>query len=183
MAELSTIARPYAEALFAAASADKSATGVLDQWLAVVGELGAVAGHADVAAVVGDPKVSGDQVYGLLIGLVKSKLPIAAENFLRLLIENDRLAALPEIARQFRQLKNESEGSADCLIESAFPLTDDQANELVWGLARKFELKLKPQIKVDAALIGGVRITVGDHVLDSTVKTRLGEMQAALTAA
>ena len=183
MAELSTIARPYAEALFAAAMSDKSAAGVLDQWLVVVEELAAVASHAQVAQVVSDPKISSAQVYDVLVGLLKSKLPIAAENFLRLVIENGRLAVLPDVARQFRRLKNASEGAADCLIESAFPLTEQQVNELLWSLSRKFGLKLRPEVKVDPSLIGGVRIAVGDHVLDTSVKTRLAQMQAALTAA
>ncbi len=97
-------------------------------------------------------------------------------------MENDRLAALPEIARQFRVLKNESEGVADCLIESAFPMSDAQVAELLAALSKKFGLKLKPEVRVDAGLIGGVRVTVGDHVLDTSVKTRLAQMQAALTA-
>lgn len=183
MAELSTIARPYAEALFQAARADRSAAGALDRWFAVVEELASVAGHPEVARLVGDPQLADDRIYGLLTGLMKTELPPAAANFLKLVIDNGRLAALPEVARQFRRLKNASEGAADCLIESAFPLGEQQVGELVWGLSRKFGLKLKPAVKVDAELIGGVRITVGDHVLDSTVKTRLAEMQAALTAA
>lgn len=183
MAELSTIARPYAEALFAAAAADRSAAGALDRWLAVAEDLASVASHPEVATVVGDPNLSSEQIYGLLTGLMKSAPPKAVENFLKLVIENGRLAALPEMAAQFRRLKNASEGAADCLIESAFELNEQQIAELVWGMSRKFGLQLRPQVKVDPELIGGVRITVGDRVLDSTVKTRLAEMQAALTAA
>jgi F-type H+-transporting ATPase subunit delta len=183
MAELSTIARPYADALFAAARADQSATGALEQWLAVVDEVAAVASHPEVAQAVRDPKLTNEQVYGLLAGLLKSRMPAAVENFLRLVVDNDRIAALPEIGKQFRRLKNEAEGAADCLIESAFPLSEQQVNELLWGLSRKFGLKLKPAVKVDAGLIGGVRVTVGDQVLDTTVKSRLAQMHAALTAA
>lgn len=182
MAELSTIARPYAEALFAAASSDKSATGVLDQWLDVVAEMAAVAQHADVARVVSDPNLGADRVYDLVRGLIKSSLPVAAENFLRLVVDNGRLATLPEVARQFRAMKNAAEGRADCLIESALPLTDEQVHDLLWGLSNKFGLKLIPEVKVDAGLIGGVRVSVGDHVLDDTIKTRLAKMHAALTA-
>ncbi len=182
MAELSTIARPYAEALFAAASGDRSAAGVLDQWLAVVAEMAAVAGNDDVQRIVGDPKVGAAQVYELVRGLVRSPLPIAADNFLRLLIDNGRLAVLPEVARQFRAMKNAAEGRADCLIESALPLTEQQVSELLWGLSRKMGLKLIPEVKVDPELIGGVRIRVGDRVLDDTIKSRLAQMHAALTA-
>jgi F-type H+-transporting ATPase subunit delta len=182
MAELSTIARPYAEALFAAASSDKSAAGVLDQWLGHLAEMAAVAGNAEVTAVVNDPKLGAGQVYALVRGLIGSPLPIAAENFLRLVVDNGRLAALPEVARQFRSMKNAAEGQADCLIESALPLADEQVKDLLWGLSKKFGLKLIPEVKVDPALIGGVRVSVGDHVLDYTIKARLAQMHSALTA-
>jgi F-type H+-transporting ATPase subunit delta len=182
MAELSTIARPYAEALFAAARAESNAAGALDPWLAAVDELAAVAGHPEVAQVVSDPKLSKDRVYALLTDLLKSKPPGGLDGLLRLVIENDRVEALPEIARQFRTLKNEAEGAADCRIESAYPLTEQQLGELLQGLSRKFGLQLKPAVEVDADLIGGVRVTVGDHVLDTTVKTRLAQMRGALTA-
>ena len=79
-------------------------------------------------------------------------------------------------------LKNEAEGVADCLIETAFAMSDVQVDELIGLLTKKFGLRLKPEVKVDAALIGGVRVTVGDHVLDTSVKTQLARMQAALTA-
>lgn len=179
MAELSTIARPYAEALFAAAKDERA----LDTWLGLVDEMAAVAKHPQVAQLVSDPKLGNVQIFDLLAGLLKSKLPPAAANFLRVLIENNRLAAMPEVARQFRQLKNEADGVSDCLIESAFVMNDAQVNELTAALSKKFALKLKPELRVDAGLIGGVRVTVGDHVLDTTVKTRLAEMQAALTSA
>lgn len=182
MAELSTIARPYAEALFAAAAADQSSAGALDQWLEIVAEMAAVAGNAEVRRVVGDPKLGADRVYDLLRGLIKSPLPAAAENFLRLVVDNGRVAVLPEVARQFRAMKNAAEGRADCLIESALPLSDAQVQDLLWGLSRKFGLKLIPEVKVDPELIGGVRVSVGDHVLDDTIKTRLAQMHAALTA-
>lgn len=182
MAELSTIARPYAEALFAAAAADQAAAGNLDRWVTVVEQLGAVARHPQVAEVVNDPKLSSEQVYGLVTGLLPEPLPPAAENFLRLAIENGRLAALPDVARQFRALKNKSEGKADCLIESALPLDDEQVRGLVWGLSKKFGLTLIPAVKVDPELIGGVRVSVGDTVLDDTIKGRLAQMKTALTA-
>lgn len=179
MAELSTVARPYAEALFAAAKGE----GSLDAWLARLERLAAVAAHPQVAAVVADPKLGDDQVHELITSLLGEKLPPAGDNFLRLVIENNRLAALGEIARQFRLLKNEAEGVADCLIESAFALSDAQVQDLLAALTRKFGLKLKPEVRVNPELIGGVRVQVGDHVLDTSVKTRLEQMHAALTAA
>jgi F-type H+-transporting ATPase subunit delta len=179
MAELSTIARPYAEALFAAARAESTPLAVWFDWLQGLAQL---ASNAQVTQVAGDPNLDGGQLFTLLTELLPQPLPEAGANFLRTLIDNGRLAALPEIARQFRLLKNESEGVADCRIESAFALTEAQVADLVAALTRKFGLQLKPEIVVDPALIGGVRVAVGDHVLDTTVKTRLAQMQAALTA-
>lgn len=179
MAELSTIARPYAEALFSAA---KSGKDNLDTWQSALVELGALMDNADVAEVVADPKLDNAKVQGLLTGMLKTRLPPDGANFLALLIENQRLAVLPAVATQFRALKNAAEGVADCLIESAFPLNDAQVNELVAGLAKKFGRKLKPEVRVNPHLIGGVRATVGDQVLDSSVRSRLNDMQVALTA-
>jgi F-type H+-transporting ATPase subunit delta len=179
MAELSTIARPYAQALFESARAD----GTLATWMDIADELAAVTAHPRVAEVVADPKLGETQIFDLLSGLIRTKLAANGANFLRTLIDNGRLAAMPEIARQLHALKNAADGVADCLIETAFPLEDAQANQLVAALAKRFGLKLKPEVKVNRDLIGGVRVTVGDHVLDTSVRSRLQAMKAALTAA
>jgi F-type H+-transporting ATPase subunit delta len=179
MAELSTVARPYAEALFAVARTSGSS---LDAWQAAADELAAVLAHPQVAEVVADPKLDQAQIFSLLAGMLKAPLPDAGGNFLKLLIENQRLAVLPEVAKQFRRLKNDAEGVADCLIETAFPLSDAQVTELVASLAAKFGRKLKPEVRVNDRLIGGVRATVGDQVLDGSVRARLTDMQTALTA-
>jgi len=179
MAELSTIARPYADALFETA---RGSTEGLERWLAVVEELATLMSHPQVAQVVADPKLGDGQVVELLAGMVKQPLPAAGTNFLKLLVANQRLAALPEVAVQFRQLKNDAEGVADCLIETAFPLADGEVNELLAALAKRFGTRLRPNVQVNPELIGGVRIAVGDQVLDSSVRARLNQMQTALTA-
>jgi F-type H+-transporting ATPase subunit delta len=179
MAELSTVARPYAEALFAVAQGTGE---TLDVWLAAVDDLAGLMAHPQVAEVVADPKLDHEQVLGLLSGMMKTSLPAAGVNFVKLLIENQRLAVLPDVATQFRQLKNRAEGVADCLIETAFPLSEAQIAELLASLSKKFGQKLKPEVRVNAELIGGVRATVGDQVLDDSVRARLKDMQTALTA-
>ena len=179
MAELSTIARPYADALFETARGTGEG---LDRWLAVVEDLASLMSHPQVAQVVADPKLGDSQVVDLLASLVKQPLPAAGVNFLKLLVANQRLAVLPQVAVQFRQLKNEAEGVADCLIETAFPMADGQVDELVSALAKRFGTKLRPSVQVNPALIGGVRIAVGDQVLDNSVRARLNQMQTALTA-
>jgi F-type H+-transporting ATPase subunit delta len=177
MAELSTIARPYAESLFAVAGTAKSG-----EWLPLLEAVAQAAGNPQVASVAADPRLSDAQVYDLLSSFAGKPLPTELASFLKLVVENDRLDALPQVAQQFRALKNEAEGTADCLIETAFAMTDAQIAELVALLARKFPRKLKPQSRVEPSLIGGVRITVGDQVLDNSVRARLDAMRIQLTA-
>ena len=178
MAELSTIARPYAEALFAAARAKNAA----EAWLPALEGLAQAVEQPQVAALASDPRLSEAQVFDLVGAVVKTALPQELAEFLKLAVENRRLPALPEIASQFRRLKNRADGSSDCLIESAFALTDAQVGDLVKRLARKFPGKLKPELRVEPHLIGGVRITVGDRVLDSSVRARLDAMRVQLSA-
>ena len=179
MAELSTIARPYAEAAFRVARASD-----LNAWSALLSELAAVAAAPEMRALVLDPKLSADQVYGVFAGVLQSPLGSEGKNFLKLVVDNDRVAALPEVALQFAALKNRLEGAAEAEIASAFPLSDAQVQELVAGLSKKFGgIKLKAHVSVDPSLIGGVRVTVGDEVFDTSVRTRLEHMRTSLTAA
>jgi len=179
MAELATIARPYAEALFAVAQ-----TGDVNAWSALVQELAQVASLPEVESIATSPKVSRAQVVELVLVAVQSPLKddAQAKNFVQMLVDNHRLPLLPDIATQFDALKNAHEGAADAVIVSAFPLEGQQLNDLVATLEHKFKCKLKPTVQVDASLIGGVRVTVGDEVLDTSVRARLASMQTALTA-
>ena len=178
MAELSTIARPYAEAAFRTAMA-----GDLNAWSALLGEMAAIAERPEMRALVLDPKVGGDQLHDVFAAVIQSPLSSEGRNFLRLVVDNDRVAALPEIAGQFTALKNKLEGSAEAQITSAFPLTDAQVAELVSGLSTKFGgLKLKSHVSVDADLIGGVRVIVGDEVFDSSIKAQLERLRVRLMA-
>lgn len=177
MAELATIARPYAEALFRVAK-----TGDLAIWSDLVSEMAQVGGHPDVKAFANNPKLTDQQVAETFQSLLKSNLGPEAKNFIQMLVENGRLTLLPEIGTQFQVLKNAQEGSADAEITSAFALSDAQVNDLVATLEKKFGRKLNPTVIVDPSLIGGVRVSVGDEVLDTSVRSKLQQMHAALTA-
>jgi F-type H+-transporting ATPase subunit delta len=178
MAELSTVARPYAEALFSAASSKSAAS----DWLPLIEAIAQAASHPQVASVTADPRLSEAQTFDLLTAIVQTPLPQELASFLKLVIENDRLSTLPEVASQFRRLKNDAEGTAECLIETAFALSDAQVNDLIARLARKFPRRLKPELRLEPRLIGGVRVTVGDRVLDGSILARLDAMRVQLTA-
>jgi len=184
MAELSTVARPYAEALFASArdAADQSGGGGLSAWSARLAEMAAVAAHPEVRQTLADPRVAPAQRIDIFTGLIKSELPQAAHNFIALLVENDRLLLLPEIAAQFAAAKDRYEGVAVAEIASAFALDDVQVQELLAGLEQKFGGKLTARVTVDPTLIGGVRVTVGDQVLDTSVRAQLTRLADTLAA-
>ncbi|MDR0457742.1 MAG: F0F1 ATP synthase subunit delta [Burkholderiaceae bacterium] len=176
MAELATIARPYAEALF------DSARGNLAGAQAWLTPLASVGGDARLLAFAANPKVDSGQVFSLIAGLLKDPLPAQGANFLCTVISNGRLAALPEIARQFAEKTSAVQGVNEALIQSAFPMGEAQIAALLPALEKRFGCKLRADVQVAPDLIGGVRVTVGDEVLDTSVKARLAQMQAALAA-
>jgi F-type H+-transporting ATPase subunit delta len=175
MAEAVTIARPYAEAVFALA--DKG--GDLARWSRTLATMAAVAANPDVRRAVGDPNLSAEQVYGLFAA-ASGDLVGEEQSFLRVLIENDRLSALPEVAAIYEDLKNEREGVVEAFITTALPLDKSQLAALVEEIEARFKRKVQAQVNVDASLIGGVRMQVGDEVIDGSVRGRLAAMAAAL---
>jgi F-type H+-transporting ATPase subunit delta len=176
MAELATIARPYAEALFKASSSDLVGAAV---W---VEELKVIAQDAQIQQLCDNPNVSVAQVFDVIAGVARVALPEMAKNFLRTVIENGRMGALPEIAEQFRVLKNAQSGSADAVVYSAFAIDSAALADLALTLEKRFARKLNVSVELQPELIGGIRVVVGDEVLDSSVKARLEQMKMALTA-
>ncbi len=176
MAEIATIARPYAEALFKAAGAQGAALAEQVQSIAEV------AGNAQLRHFADNPKVEPTQVFDLITSVVRGELSDAAKNLLRTVIDNGRIAALPEIAAQFQTLVNASSGVSEATIHSAFAIAPEQLAEVVAALERRFKRKLNPTVVIEPELIGGIRVVVGDEVLDTSVKARLEQMRVALTA-
>lgn len=181
MAEHATIARPYAEALFRVAKSGNDAA-KLSAWSSLVAEMALVASNADVKALAHNPKITAAQTAEIFLSLLRSPVTGEAKNFVKTLTDYDRLALLPEIAEQFHVLVNADAGAADVEIVSAFEMSAQQISELAATLEKKFGRKLHPSVKIDASLIGGVRIVVGDQVLDTSVRAKLQQMQVALTA-
>ncbi len=175
MAEIATIARPYAEALFKASSSDLPG---VQTWLE---RIAAIAADPQSQQLADDPNVTVAQVLGVITS-VAGTLPAAATNFLTIVLENGRFQALPEIARQFRALVHAQSGLSDALVYSAFPIDAAELVKLTAALEKRFGRKLQPVVQVDPDLIGGVRVVVGDEVLDTSVKARLDQMKVALAA-
>jgi F-type H+-transporting ATPase subunit delta len=177
MAELATIARPYADALFKATpEAEQSA------WVEQVAALAQVAADPLMREFAQNPRSTQEQVFGVVTGAAKVVLAPAVANFLRTVLENGRLAALPLMAEQFQVLVQARQGVSEARIYSAFPITDAQLSDIVVPLEKRFGRKLTAKVEVDADLIGGVRVVVGDEVLDTSVKARLERMKTALLA-
>ena len=181
MAEIATIARPYAEALMKA-----SATGDAAPLAGEIRALAEVAANPQMRQYADDPRADTAQVLDLLVSLARTPSGAtpgeAAKNLLRMVIENGRLAALPEIASQFQALVDAGTGTSQATIESAFALDAAQLADVRSAMEKRFARKLEMSVVVVPELIGGVRVVVGDEVLDTSIRARLDQMRAALTA-
>ena len=175
MAESVTIARPYAEAVYRTAKE----SGAQGTWSQRLQRLALIAQDGDMAAVMGNPQLSAEQVANLVISLCDDNDAVLA-NLVRTLAENRRLALLPEISRLFDLAKSQEEGIKEAVVHSAFPIDDTQVKALVQELEARFGTKLTARVEIDASLIGGVRVTVGDQMLDASVRGKLDAMAVAL---
>jgi F-type H+-transporting ATPase subunit delta len=179
MAELATIARPYAEALFQAADG-----GGVDgfPWKQPLQALAQLASDPQLRQLADNPKVAPGQVFELIAGLVPGGLDAKLGNLLRTVLDNGRLSALPEIVRQVQALVDARSGVSQATIHSAFGLTEAQLADVLPALEKRFGRKLQATVVEEPSLIGGIRVVVGDEVLDTSVQARLQQMQAALVA-
>ena len=177
MAELATLARPYAEAAFQVA-----VKGDLKQATAEIDALAAVAANEQLRQFADAPKSGAAQVFDVITSVLNMPLSDASKNLLRTVIDNGRLSVLPEIAAQFHMLVNSRSGVSDAIVYSAFAIDAAALTDLVVSLEKRFGRKLNASVQIDADLIGGVRVVVGDEVLDTSVKARLEQMRMALAA-
>lgn len=176
MAEPSTVARPYAEAAFRLADAK----GALADWSAALANLAAVATDERVRGAIGDPNFPAAKVAGLFLAVLSGKLSGEAENFVRVLAENGRLEVLAEIRAQYEVLKNEREGVVEAEVYSAFEMEAPQVADLVARLEKKTGRKVRARVSVDKSLIGGVKIVIGDKVIDGSARAQLAALETAL---
>ena len=178
MAEPSTVARPYAEAAFRLADGANA----LGKWSGMIAALATVAEDRRVQAAIANPALSDAQVAGVFISVLAGRLDGGAENFVRVLAENRRLELLPEIRSQFETLKDEREGVVEAEVFSAFELTDAQVADLAQRLEKRTGRKVRTKVQVDKSLIGGVKVVIGDQVIDGSARGQLGALENALKA-
>jgi F-type H+-transporting ATPase subunit delta len=178
MAELSTIARPYAEAAFDLAQ-EKQA---LPAWSRMLSLVASLATDARMRTALASPKLGDAEKESLFLSVAGDALDADARSFVRVLIESDRIGLAREIFEIYEKRRNDAEGVARATIESALPVTDAEVAGLKAALERKFGRKIEATVKVNADLIGGARITVGDTVIDDSVQGKLTAMKNQLTA-
>lgn len=176
MAEITTIARPYAEAVARLAKEGNS----WQAWSDMLGVATLVAADPQVMALSGNPAVPAERVADVIVAVCGDRLNAEGVNFVRLLAENKRFTSLSEILRLFEEIKAEMEGVLDARVTTAFPLSAEQMAGLVARLEAKFGCKIEASQEVDPELIGGVVIQVGDEVMDASVRGRLAGMAATL---
>lgn len=176
MAETVTIARPYAEAAFKLANEQNQ----LARWSEMLGLLEAVVQNDSVARAIGDPNISGASLESLILGVCGEQLDGSGRNFVQVLAHNDRLPLVPEIRTMFEQLRLEHEGVLEAQIHSAFAIDDGQVGQIVSKLEKKYQRKVRAGVSVDPSLIGGIKIVVGDTVVDATVRGKLDALSTAL---
>lgn len=176
MAEAVTIARPYAVAVFRMAK-EKNA---LAKWSEMLSLATAVITDPQMQAIIDDPKFVSADVERLILTVCGDKLDAAGVNLIKLLVEYGRLALVPEIAGMYEELKAQDEGTLDAEITAAACLADAQVKTLVDQLQKKFGKKVEASVKVDPEIIGGIKIVVGDTVIDASVRGRLQELAYTL---
>ena len=177
MAELATIARPYAEAAFALARQHNQ----LDSWSDMLALMVGVYQDPQFQAAIAAPTITSADIERLFLGICNDRIDGKARNFIQLLVANSRLSAIAEMRALYEQLKSDEEGVVDARISSAYPLDDRQLEQIVALLAKRYNKKISPTVDVDSQLIGGIKVQVGDKVWDASVRGRLQDMAAALT--
>ena len=176
MAEARTVTRPYAEAVFKLARADNT----LPAWSDMLQLTATVASDERIRALIGNPKIPAKRLSELLLSICGDKLSSEGRNFILLLVENRRVEILPQVSELFEQLKSQHEGVLEANIASAFAMSDVQLKDLVLNLEAKFKRKIEAKVSVNPELIGGVKVEIGDEVLDASVRGKLEAMAIAL---
>ena len=176
MADFSTIARPYAKAVFELARDEHS----FAEWSAITGGLARAVADPAVSAAIGHPAIGRGQIADLLIAALGSKISTSAANLLKLLSEYGRLQAAPAIAAEFERLRAEYESRVDVEITSAAEVGKSQQETLTAAIGKRLAREVVVSWKTDPQLIAGALIRAGDLVIDGSVRGELEKLQSAL---
>ncbi len=178
MAEISTIARPYAVAAYQLAKETKS----LDKWSQMLAFVSAVASDAKMQDFINNPKVISNDLLDVFLKICGDKLNEQGQNLIKLLIEYGRISVLPAIASAYEALKAQEEGVLEAEIIAASQPSKAEVNDLIKKLEAKFGKKIEASVTVQPEIIGGVKIIVGDTVIDASVKGQLQNLAYTLSA-
>ncbi|KRP61614.1 F0F1 ATP synthase subunit delta [Pseudomonas orientalis] len=176
MAELTTLARPYAKAAFEHAQAHQH----LASWSAMLGLAAAVSQNDTMQRVLKAPRLTSADKAATFIEVCGDKFDVKVQNFINVVAENDRLPLLPEIAALFDLYKAEAEKSVDVEVTSAFALNQEQQDKLAKVLSARLNRDVRLQASEDASLIGGVVIRAGDLVIDGSIRGKIAKLAEAL---
>lgn len=178
MAELATLARPYARAAFEYARANDQ----IGDWRHFLERLGELSGLASVHDLVTTPLASRARRAEVLLAVAGVKTPKGGKNLLHLMADNGRLDVLSAVSEEFVRLEEEAEATAQVVVETAVELSEASSERLLAGLGKRLGRELEAQFRVVPELIGGVVVRIGDEVIDASVATRLERLAGAMTA-
>lgn len=176
MAELTTLARPYAKAAFVEAQ-EKSALDVRSEELSL---LSSVASDSDMLTVLAHPALTAAQHQQAVLDVCGDKLSDTAKNLVAILADNKRLALLPEIAALFEEMKAELQNTVDVTVISAIEIAAEQMEKMVAALKARLNSEIRVTTEINADLIGGAIIRAGDLVIDGSVSGKLSKLAEAM---
>lgn len=176
MSELVTMARPYAAAVFKRAKE----TGSAGQWSDALAFMSGVLVSEEVSKIIGNPKVGKSQLLSLLQEIFQDRLAGEMENFLKLLVANNRLRLVPSIAKLFEAYKAEQEGYIEVDVYTAYGFSEETQQAFAEKLEQALSKKIHMNVTQDPSLIGGVLVRAGDRVIDGSIRGQLQHMQKSL---
>ncbi len=176
MSELATLARPYAAAVFKR-SKETSATA---KWSQALAFMSAVLSDEEISVVVDNPKVNNEMLSALMLDICQEQVDEEGANFLKLLVQNRRLALVPYIAKIYEAYRAEDEGYVDVEVTTAYAFSKEEKQQFASKLEKTFSKKVHMNVSVDKSLIGGVLVRAGDRVIDGSIRGQLLHMQKAL---
>lgn len=176
MSELATLARPYATAVFKRSKE----TGTTEQWSKSLAFISAVLIDKEVSTVVDNPKISKERLSALMLDICQGQVDEEGANFLKLLVQNNRLTLAPTIAELFEALKAESEGYVDVEVTTAYAFSKEEKQSFTSSLEKTLSKKVHMNVTVDKSLIGGVLVRAGDRVIDGSIRGQLQQLAKRL---